>query len=81
MQQKCGNGVGNILSRRHSLLRHSRAMITRDVALPEKRASVQPLIPSHCFPRIKQLVEDFASQIAKTLTARHNFVNSHFFRV
>ena len=34
MQKKCDNGVRDISSRRHSLLRHSRAMITRDVALP-----------------------------------------------
>ena len=29
-----GNGIRDILSRRHSLLCHSRAMFTQDVALP-----------------------------------------------
>ena len=65
MQQKCGNGVGNILSLRHSLLRHSRAMITRDVALPEKRASVQPLIPSHCLPRINSWLKILPAKLQK----------------
>ena len=32
-QKKCGNGVRDILRRRHSLLRYSREMFTPDVAL------------------------------------------------
>ena len=34
IQQNCGNGVRDISSRRHSLLRHTMAMFTRDVELP-----------------------------------------------
>ena len=64
MEKKCGNGLQSILSRRHSLLGHRHAMFTRDVALSEK-ASVQTCIRFHCLPDIKQLAEDFASQIAK----------------
>ena len=44
-QKKFGDGMHDILSRRHSLLRHSRAMFTRDVALPQKSGC--PTFHSH----------------------------------
>ena len=67
IEKKFGNGMRDILGSCHSLLRQSRAMFTRDVALP-KKAAVQPFILfafSHALNRWLK--------IAKTLTKKKSY--------